>query len=114
MSGLEIDNVGKFRSMKRLRHFFRKTLPFQKFPSLHTLLSHTDDDDEGYEDTHSLTNPRTFYPSIGDELSELHEQLGELRQQIMDIKDKNTADLSKMSSVIKVRVVKVMLLCSES
>ena len=106
MSGSDIDHVGKIRSLKRLRRFFRKTLRFQKLPSLQTLISHVEeddyDDDEGYEDDHSLANSRTSYTGIDDELKELHERLAMLSQQIMDIKKKNTADLSKMSSVIKV------------
>ena len=104
MSESEIDHAGKIKSLKRLRRFFRKSLRFQKFPSLQTLISHVDDsdDDEGYEDEHSIANSRTSYTSIGEELKELHERLAMLSQQIMDIKKKNTTDLSKMSAVIKV------------
>ena len=101
MSESELDNFGRSRSLRRLRQFFRRSLPFQKFPSLQTLLTHTDDDDY-YDDSQSLDHPRSSFPSIGAEIRELHDRLGRLRRQVMEIKEKNTADLSEMTSVIKV------------
>ncbi|XP_043246989.1 uncharacterized protein LOC122394295 [Amphibalanus amphitrite] len=101
MSESELDNFGRSRSLRRLRHFFRKSLPFQKFPSLQTLRTHEDDDEEELLDSQSLDHPGSSIPSIGAELRQLHERLGRLKRQVMEIKEKNTADLSEMSAVIK-------------
>ena len=116
MSESELDTARKYRSWKKLRYLFRKSLPFQKFASLQTLLTHSDDDDDddGYADDRSVANSRTSYPSVGAELRELHERLGKLSQQILDIKEKNTSDLSKMSSVIKVREIRLKVSCFKS
>ncbi|KAF0304857.1 hypothetical protein FJT64_002646 [Amphibalanus amphitrite] len=101
MSESELDNFGRSRSLRRLRQFFRKSLPFQKFPSLQTLRTHEDDDEEELLDSQSLDHPGSSIPSIGAELRQLHERLGRLKRQVMEIKEKNTADLSEMSAVIK-------------